>query len=170
MRLLVLLSVLLQTPLLAFADSWSFPPELDATEYVFGDTRIVRILDAREDHTHPDFRIDVYRDEELVGRYGGQYFDEIAASADNDVFVGISNRGLPHTAIIIFDADGVLRGLVNHDMRSERFIYCKASVTLVRQWYDSEDSSLRFVQNDNGDDIQVRGCHGEMISVLEMLR
>jgi hypothetical protein len=112
----------------------------------------------------------VYTNEELVGRYGGHYFEDIAANESNSVFVGISNRGLPSTAIIVFDAEGRLRALANHDLHAERFDYCDRSVTLLREWYDSENPSIRFGQSDSDPALEVRGCRGELLNLLEMFR
>ncbi len=162
--------ILLLASFVAVADSWSFQPELKTTEFTFGATRIVRMVDAREDQFYPDFRIDVFTNDELVGRYGGQYFEHIAADERNSVFVGVSNFGIPNTAIIIFDAEGRLRALANHDLHADRFDYCGRSVTLAREWYDRENASIRFQQSAGGSTLEARSCRGEVLNLLEMLR
>jgi len=166
MRSLVLVLVIL-VPTLVFSDQWRYPGKLESKEFDFGETKIVRIVDSREDQQYPNFRVDVFTKGELVGRFGGVYFQDIAATKENSVFVGISNIGLPNTAIILFDNRGRIHAIVDH---SEKFEYCTRTSTIVRNWYYGEKPSLQFVGADQVSDIQVIGCKGKVISLSEYLK
>ena len=169
MRLLLAIAVFL-LPLISYADSWEFEASVEEQEFVFGSTRVVRVVDSRLNQQHPDFRVDVYTNGELVGRFGGVHFEHIAASEDNQLFVGVSNRGLPGTAIIVFQASGALRALVNHNTRVERLFYCEQSVTLQRVWFDPENPALRIHSGNYGYELEVRGCKGGPLNILDLLQ
>ena len=143
-------------PLYAFADSIAFEPS--TTEYTFGETRVVRVLERADGW---GFRIDIYRESNLLARYPDQYFEVIAASENNEFFVGISNRGLPDTAMIVFNKRGELIRLRTHNGGIE---YCRQSISLVREWFDPEDPALSFVETETKIDVVWRGCDGEMQS------
>ena len=163
------LVVLVVTAGVARGDSWSFPREITTDEYSYGDVRIIRTRDARSNEQYPEWAIHIYRGSELRALYRGVSFEVLAASDNNRVFVGISNSGLPDTAIIVFDADGNLRLLQRHVPNT--FDYCQESITLVREWYDEEQPDLRFDYDDDGDfrSISVRGCKGERIDLMSLL-
>ncbi len=169
MRLLLAIAIVL-FPLISYADSWKFEASVEEQEFVFGSTRVVRVVDARLNQRYPDFRVDVYTNGELVGRYGGLYFEHVAASEDNQLFVGVSNRGLPSTAIIVFQASGALRALVNHNTGAGKLAYCEQSVTLQRVWFDPENPSLRIRGGNEGYELEVRGCKGEVVNILDLLQ
>lgn len=168
MRILYLLIVFL-FPLSGSADKWSFPAELITKEFVFGEIKIERTIDARSNQTTPIFQVDIYNRGILVGRYGGVYFEDIAASEDNKLFAAISNSGLANTAIILFDEQGRVHTLIDHSSNQHKLDYCERSVTVVRKWYDPENPSLKFFDGKKSLDIQVRNCRGEVISLLDLL-
>lgn len=167
----LLAPLLIVLPVIASGDSWlPYEPERKVTDFEFGETTIRRVVDATRDQMFPSFSIDVVTAGKLVGRYGGISFEYIQATDDNKVFVAISNGGLPSTALIVFDADGNIRVLLDHRVDDYRFEYCDESVTLVKEWFDSSDPELTFVQDDLGDDVHIRSCGGEMLSLRELIR
>jgi len=151
------------------ADTWQFPKELTTDEYAFGDVKIIRSRDARRDDQYPDWAIHIYRAGELRALYRGVSFEVLAASDDNRVFVGISNRGLPDTAIILFDSDGNLRAIRRHT--PAKFDYCQESITIVREWYDAAQPDIRFEYDEKGEfrTISVRSCRGERLDLVPIL-
>lgn len=160
-------------PLLALspaaAETWSFDPVVTTREYVFGDVRIVRAVDATEDTQYPEWTVGIFVGDELRAFYGGVSFDHIVASSDNRLFVGISNSGLPGTALVVFDRRGVLLTELEHD--PALFDYCEQSETLVRRWYDAAQPDLRLETGASGGALRatVRGCAGNRIDLGALL-
>jgi hypothetical protein len=112
----------------------------------------------------------VLRDGEIQAQYKGIAFQHLFASPNNTIFVGLSNDGIPGTAIVVFDAEGDLRLLVNHE--NAEFNYCRVSVTRVRDWYDAEDPNVKFTPAATGRfplKISVRDCHGKIVDLWEVV-
>ena len=149
------------------ADTWSFPIEAVETVYEFGETRIVKTVDGRENNEFPDFIIDIYKSDKLQAKYRGISFKHIAASKNNDLFVGISNEGIPGTSLVIFDSKGNLRIEAKHFYLPLH--YCEQSITLVRKWYDDKNPNLHFIYEESGKvkDMVVNGCDGEEIKIID---
>src|SRR3989442_6564906 len=100
----------------AHADSWSYDPKASDREFKFGATRIVVTTDARENRKYPDFVLRIFSDQELRAQYRGIGFEQVFASPDNELFLGLSNRGIPDTAVVLFDKKGNLRLLATHGL------------------------------------------------------
>ncbi len=150
-------------------DSWSFPKKADETVYKYGETKIIKTIDGRNNDQYPDYIIDIYNKDKLVAKYRGISFQHIAASKNNDVFIGISNDGLPGTAFVVFDSKGNLRIEAKHYMFPLQ--YCDESVTRFRVWYDNENPNLHFIYSDSDEfeDIVLNGCGGKEIKIIEHL-
>ena len=162
MRIILLLISCM--PTLLFADSWSFETGISETEYKFGNVTIKRVIDATNNQRYPRFSVAIYKNEELKALYAGVSFEDIGASDDNGSFIGISNDGLPGTAIIIFNREGELILHVPHNFSALPLNYCSETITRQRQWYDQDTPNISFA----GNSITVRGCDGEIINVTDM--
>jgi hypothetical protein len=127
----------------ALADSWVYPKEVTRKTYDFGKSRIVLEVDATRNWTYPDHTLFIYLDVELMARYRNVAFEQIHASKDNEYFVGLSNRGIPGTAFVIFDAKGNLIREEKHRFLPTA-IYTSRSVTLSRVWFDSAKPEVEF--------------------------
>jgi hypothetical protein len=164
-----MLAVLAATALSASAETWQFEPVVATEEYVFDDVRIVRAVDGTEDQQYPEWTVAIFVDDELRAFYGGVSFEHLVASPDKRIFVGISNSGLPGTALLVLDRRGALLVERKHD--PQLFDYCERSDTLVRRWYDGAHPELRFERDANGDRprLSVRGCAGQRIDLGPLL-
>jgi len=163
------LSVLLVAPA-AYADSWSYPKKIDREKFLFGGTRIVLTTDARKSPKYPDFLLEVFEDGKQVARVPGVHFEKLFASKDNQLFVGLSNRGIPGTAAIVFTNTGVITLLAQHGLAE--FDYCSKSVTLERVWFDEENPDVRFQLADQEPKpgIYLRSCSGEEIELVKAVQ
>jgi hypothetical protein len=165
--LLACLALCIGAPVLA--DSWRYDAKLERKEARFGDTRIVQIVDARKNQVFPDFSVEFWRGKTLLARYPGMGFDQVLASPDQQLFVGLSNDGMPGTAAAVFGPRGDLRLVARHDMAV--FDYCDASVTRVRHWYDEQNTGLEFNTDaaHGAIAITLRDCHGRRANLVSLV-
>ena len=165
-RIVLLSCVISVVALGASADTWQFKPILRKRPFVYGATRIVVTTDARENQRFPKFRLEVFNAGKRVALLPGVAVEQVFASPDNSLFLGLSNTGLPGTAAIVFTAEGEIRLLATHRIAS--FDYCNQSITLFREWYDSANPGVRFVldgpRSDQG--IFLRSCQGKEIELM----
>lgn len=156
-------------PFVAFADKWKFEDVKKESKYKFGDVVITRIVDARQDQYSPDHIIKIERKSNLAALYRNVSFQEIFASKDNKTFVGLSNGGIPGTAIVIFNNKGELKIEIKHDFGN--FDYCKKSVTLIREWYEGKNSKFEFLydKNNNITDMRLLTCKGKTVSLYDVI-
>src|SRR5687767_3875059 len=117
-------------PTLAAADDYVLPKERTTTRHDFGDVAILEEYDGRR--AEPRWWIAVTRNGRGVGRLDGASFDELYADPAHDVFVGVSNRGVPDTSLVVFDARG--ETILHWPHGPKPGAYCAQSVTLVRTW------------------------------------
>lgn len=150
----------------AWADSWSFDPIRKEQRYTFGDSVIVLTVDATENQEYPLFLFQLYLKDKLQAQLSDVGFDAVFASDDNSLFVGLSNSGLPGTAVMIFSARGNIRLLVQHGIAA--FDYCDFSVTLARRWHDGEVKIVPEGQY-GGKKITLRDCHGKTVDLYETI-
>jgi hypothetical protein len=148
----------------ARADSWNFEPTVVNREYSFGQTKVVLSSDARLNQKLPDYLLVVYESGAEVARYPGIAFDALFASPTNDLFVGLSNSGIPGTAVVVFDKTGSIRLLASHGLAE--FDYCEKSVTLKRVWYDGKQTALDFELDQTDPGIYLRNCRGQRVELL----
>ena len=154
----------------ATADSWKFDPIEKSKVETYGDIKIIQTTDARKDRQYPDFLLSIYVKDELLAKYKGVSFQKLFASPDNSRFVGLSNRGLPGTAVVVFDNKGNLLLEVKHALAA--FDYCDESVTLVRRWYDEEKPDVQFVPDEKYGgykEIKVRDCRGKSEDLIKLV-
>jgi len=166
----LLLLGLLSQPSVVLADTWRFDPVRKNTIETHGDTKIIRTVDARENNQSPDFILSIYSKNKLLSRYKNIGFQNLFASPDNSMFVGLSNRGIPGTAIVIFDEKGNLHLEVKHNLAA--FDYCDQSMTLVRRWYDDENPGVQFIPDEKYGGyktIMVRDCKGKTEDLMQLV-
>lgn len=149
----------------AQGDSWSYEPKLTETVHEFGESRFVLAVDARQKQGFPDHILSIYRDGKLMARYRNVGFDVIQPVERTEFFVGLSNRGIPGTAFVIFDAQGNLVREQKHRFMPED-VYTRQSVTLIREWYDRDNPGLEvaFVSNELA--VLVRGSNGKQYNLM----
>lgn len=124
------------------ADSWGFPKEILRDEFLFGEVKLARVRDSTQNQAFPHYEIQIYRGASLEATIKGVSFEFVFADPKNHFFVGLSNSGLPGTALVFFNASGKILRLIEH--RNFRPKYCRKSVTLLREWVHPEDPDLRF--------------------------
>src|SRR5437764_2640276 len=144
----------------AHGDMWRYSPEVATRTFIHGDVRVVLTTDARTDQVSPDFLFEVFKGETIVYRIPGISFEQLFASSDNEVFLGVSNRGIPGTAVVVFRQDGKVMLLADH--RLAEFDYCTRSATVDRVWFDEADANVRFQLDERAADpgIYIRSCRG----------
>jgi len=101
------------------------------------------------------------------------FADYIAASADGQYIVGLSNRG-SENAFWIRDAHGKVIEQKTHGSGPHHWSgihYCQESVTNVREWFDKADPAVRFQLVDGKlTQVLVRSCDGKRPSSAEVNR
>ncbi|WP_416757456.1 hypothetical protein ACNI65_14310 [Roseateles sp. So40a] len=153
----------------AHADSWKFPATTTDRTFDFDATRIVLTTDARKSQRMPDFQMRVLLAGREQARFPGVSVDQIFASPDKKVFLGLSNQGLPGTAVILFSNTGRIILLANHGLAE--FDYCSKSVTLARDWYDQLKPEIRWdLDNEKNPGIYLRDCKGQTIELLSTVQ
>ena len=160
----------LVAPLVARADSWAFPATIKTEPETHGNVTIQRIRDARQNQQYPDYSVELTKAGGLLARIPGVYYDTLFAAPDGSFFVGLSNNGLPGTAVIILDREGRLRLEVKHGIAE--FDYCERSATLRRVWFDAEKPKVTFVKDPKWDfyEVKVRTCKGKEVELMAEIR
>ena len=153
----------------ASADSWSYKPISEDRTYEFGPVKVVLTTDATNDRKYPEFTVRVFRNGAMQAQYRGIAFEHLFAAPDQKAIVGISNDGLPGTAIVVFGPSGDLRLLVSHGLAE--FDYCDKSVTRRRVWFDEEKPDVKFnFDNKEGgaSGISLRDCRGNRVDIWDV--
>lgn len=155
-------------PIVAFADTWHFEAKVTTEEFVFGETKIIKTVDSTQNQKYPDFMIDIYQNDDLQAKYRGISFQNIFAFKENTVFIGLSNEGIPGTAVVIFTDKGALNMEIKH--RNGTFEYCTKSVTLERIWYEEVNPDLELVNaGEDNEEIIFTDCKGERVGLFSVL-
>ena len=102
------------------ADSWRWPSEVRREAQKFGSIEVVKTYDGKTKPGEPVWAVEVRKGGLLLAKFGGVTYERLFASPDNKLFVGLSNRGLPGTAVVIFGSNGNLlleakHGIVEFD-------------------------------------------------------
>lgn len=161
---------LLIFPAIVYADSWLFEKKSTDRSFEFGDSKIVLTIDARKDQKRPTHILRIFKGGQLMAQYRNVGFEHLFASRDNLSFVGLSNDGLPGTAIVIFDDEGNLNLEIKHDFGN--FYYCDKSITRTRVWYNDENPAVEFKYAEVGNrvnDITLNDCKGQRISLYDAI-
>ena len=148
----------------AIADSWNYKPVKEDQTHEFGPIKVVLTTDATKDRKWPEFTMRVSRAGVMQAQYRGLAFEHLYAAPDHSVFVGLSNSGIPGTAIVVFGPSGELRLLVNHGVAE--FDYCEKSTTLERKWFDAERPDIKFGDKESKPSgISLRDCRGNRVDL-----
>ncbi|SHH12260.1 hypothetical protein [Massilia sp. CF038] len=164
---LTLAFLLALTPI-AKADSWSYPATRAEKIFTFGKTKIVMVTDGTADRRNPEFTMQVFKDGELQAQVRNLSFETVAASPDGHLFVGLSNRGIPGSAVVVFTDRGAVTMLASH--RIAQFDYCDKSVSIVRKWYNEDDPQIRFGDENTKagtSGITLRDCRGQTVDLSD---
>lgn len=139
--------------------------------FTFGDIRIKQTFDALQDPMSPDFMVQVYKKGALMLQLKEASFSTFHASPANSLFVGLSNGGWPGTAVIIFNREGRILLLADHDVA--KFDYCMTTSTFMREWYDAARPQVRFPVRARNEGkaagITLRNCRGDTIDLLDTI-
>jgi hypothetical protein len=151
-------------------DSWLFEKGLRQDEFQCDEVRVVRVVDAPENQVWPRFWIEVYEDGALVGTLEGLSFEDLAMSPDCQLFLGISNSGIPRSAVLLFTSGGELIKAIEHPKEMD-LPYCEFSVTIARVWYDRDDPAVEFEFSEAGEleEVTVQSCSGERVGLGHLL-
>jgi len=160
-RLAIPLLVAFALAPMTHADSW----KLRAHDEVhrFKNTTFKYTIDPIDGGNWAKFAVRVYRDNRLLGQYASIGFEELIPSPDGSLFIGLSNSGIPGTAVVVFGAHGGLLLHVQHDVA--RFDHCDETITVIRDWYLVGKDSLQF--GEGLADISLLDCRGKRVNLLD---
>jgi hypothetical protein len=161
------LGALACTAVVALADLWSFPRELTKEEYIFGDSKFILEVDGTKDWMWPPHTLLIYRGEELLAKYRNIGFQKVYASKDNRFFVGVSNKGVPGTAFVIFDVEGNLLREQKH-LFLPPGLYTEQSLAIIKHWYDEKNPEVQFDVTDGRlVSVFIRGSNKQKYDLLK---
>lgn len=155
----------------AKADSWNMEGT-KSEEYIFGDTRIEKIVEGRG-RGLPLPILKIYHRGKLMALYKGVSFEHIYPGKYNGFFYGFSNTGITRSALIGFTFEGEITALIFHG--DPRIEYCDKSSTLVRKWFDdSATPSFRYSDGATENnfallDVSFSDCKGNVNSVNKIV-
>lgn len=152
------------------ADDWMFDKGIHQEQFECGEVQVLRVVDATEDQNWPRFWIEVYKDGALAGTLKDLSFEDLAMSPDCNLFLGISNGGVPRSAVILFTGRGELITSIEHSFESG-LPYCAFSITIERVWYDADQPNVAFDYSEAGDleEITIATCSGERFGLGHLL-
>jgi hypothetical protein len=136
--------------------------------FEFGDTRIVQTTDGRLNRQYPQFTFQVFSKGILQAQVRNVSFEHFAASADGTLLVGLSNRGIPGSAAIVFNNRGAISLLATHGLAE--FDYCSKSISIFRQWYDPEGPQINIDTGPGSvgtSGITLRDCKGKTVDLAD---
>ena len=169
-----LLLILLIPSFQVMADSWSFPPELKMDEFMFGDLKIQRTIDTRNNSFYPEYKVNVFKEGKEIANYKNLTFDFIQTFDEGNFLFAGSNSGLSQFAFFILAKDG---GLVMTKIHSKNISYCGYSVTLFREWLPKNIEIVESYKESNftyNNETQrhftgakIKDCQGNYIELFE---
>jgi hypothetical protein len=154
----------------AIADSWSYPAERTEKVHTFGETRIVLITDATQNHKYPDFIFQVFKNDQLQSQVHNVSFEQVFSNPGANLFVGLSNDGRPGTAVVVFNDRGAIGLLASHGIAE--FDYCEKSISVQRVWYDAENPQVTFLAETKipgAAGITLRDCRGRTVDLADVV-
>ena len=174
MRFILKMIALLLITSVSFADSWYFKKELVKKSFVFDKTKVVRIIDTRENSQYPKYRLMIYYEGIEEANFKNLTFDSMVPFDKGKYLLGVSNSGLSSLAYFILTSTGNLVTAVNH---SSKIHYCEQSSTLRRDWVTKEILSPvetyntienEFDKNDPYiflESVKIKGCDGDDVEI-----
>ena len=149
----------------AAADSWTWKDSVQIWRFTDG-LRVESITDKISRYKAKQY-MRIVKGSNVLATINGVGFDILAASPKANLFVGLSNSGLPGTAAVVFDADGRLLLYVGHG--DARFDYCEESITIDRVWHGSETKDIQFEDEGWVGGISLLDCHGNRVNLLKIV-
>ena len=157
------------------ADSWYFEKQKQQDTFTFGQTEVIRVVDATENNQYPDYSVIILHEGNQEAVLKGLTFDQIVAFGEGKFLLGVSNSGLTDFAYFVIRSTGeLLRVNLHHD----NIHYCSQTATLQRVWVTEEPlvpevSYFRQHNEFNEDEpylfingLKIKGCDGNMIELL----
>ncbi|WP_342120569.1 hypothetical protein [Pseudoduganella sp. OTU4001] len=155
----------------ALADMPSNVRTFKKKDYVFGSVVISQTFDSRKDPMDPVFRLQMRDRGRVLLVVNDVAFDDIVASPDGELFVGLSNGGWPGSAAMVFDRRGRVWFVAHHGAMALEY---SETSTFLKEWYDAKNPGLRFAErNLLGDDflqITLRNCNGETVGLWDVVK
>jgi hypothetical protein len=148
----------------ATADQCCPPDEIKTWRFLNDTLRVESVSDSKEIRNLQQY-VRITRDGHDVAVLNGTGFDTLAASADESLFVGISNQGWHETAVVVFDRQGSVRLQVKH--HDALFDYCMWSVSIVRQWHGSQAADVHFENGNDLDAVTLLDCKGNRVNLVQ---
>jgi hypothetical protein len=163
-------AVLLALAPFATADSWSYPAERREKVFTFGETKIVMVTDGTLNRQSPDFTMQVFKNDELQSQVRNVSFEHVSAAPDGKLFVGLSNRGIPGSAVMVFNDRGAISLFAVHGIAE--FDYCETSMTVARKWFDAANPQVSFqagIETRGTSGITLRDCRGKVVDLADVV-
>jgi hypothetical protein len=151
------------------ADTWTFSGKVETERFKHGVTQVVLTSDSRKNSKAPQFLLEVFTDAKKVASVPGVYFEKLFASKDNRYFLGLSNRGIPGTAAILFNSKGEMLLLVHHGVAE--FDYCAKSITVSRVWFHETNPNVRFQIDEPKLEsaVYLQNCYGKEVELFKVV-
>jgi len=150
----------------ASADTVFYRDHTETWRFANDEFHVSSITDAETPRTARQYlKIDSHG--EVLAVLNGVGIDTLAASPDESLFVGLSNSGIPGSAVVIFNRKGEVLLLVPHG--ELRFDYCEESVSVVRTWHGSKAGDVHFDEDGQLAGISLLDCRGERINLLQAI-
>ena len=146
------------------ADSWKLRAKDEVYKFA-GNITFTYVIDPIDGGNWARFAVKVYQDGRLQAQYASIGFEELIASPDGSLFIGLSNSGIPGTAVVVFGRHGNLLLHVQHDVA--RFDYCDETITIIRDWYSEGENSVQF--GAGLADISLLDCRGKRVNLLDVV-
>ena len=147
------------------ADTWFYNKDHSETwGFANDEFRISSVTDVKTRHEAHEY-LEIVSHGKVLAVLNGVGIDTLAASPDEALFVGLSNSGIPGSAVVIFNRKGEVLLLVPH--RELRFDYCEESVSVVRTWHGSKAADVHFDEDDQLAGISLLDCRGQRINLLQ---
>jgi hypothetical protein len=150
----------------AAADSWTWKDNIQTWRFTHG-FRVDVITDKISRDKAKQY-MKIVKGSNVVTTLNGVGFQTLAASPKENLFVGLSNGGMPGTAAVVFDAEGRLLLYVTHG--TAQFEYCDESIMgVIRVWHGSEAKDIQFENEDGVGGISLLDCRGNRVKLLEIV-
>ena len=168
---IILSFVLLTISQWAFADSFMFNPGVTKYDYDFGEVKCVvtsRVAEKRKGN-YPNYTFECFKAKKsLFKKNLGASL--VFSSPGAKYFVGLSNSGFHKNAFWILDAKGNLVAAEKHNKKERVIPYCQRSVTIRRQWFDSQDPQVVIDQSTDGKlkSVKVNDCKGNQFDLISL--
>jgi hypothetical protein len=98
-----------------------------------------------------------------IAHYSGLGLEKMYASPHGNLFVALSNSGLPTMAVAVFGEGGHL--LLHADHSYAAFPWCERTATRSREWFDSQNPDVQFDEKLHIGGITLNDCRGKRMNL-----